>query len=57
MHRALRADLHEPLALLLDSQAKEDQITRTPTFFLNGRMLDQSSWTEVEPLLQKAGAR
>ncbi|WP_374405032.1 DsbA family protein [Pelagerythrobacter sp.] len=47
----------EQLAERLDSQAREDEITRTPTFFLNGRMLEESSWAEVEALLQRAGAR
>ena len=57
--RACLADFAamEALAQQLDSQAKEAQITRTPTFFLNGRMLDETAWTEIEAMLQRAGAR
>ena len=47
----------EALAEKLDAQAREDEVTRTPTFFLNGRMLDESSWADIEPMLQNAGAR
>lgn len=35
----------------------DDGISKTPTFTLNGRTLDASSWTDLEPMLQRAGAR
>ncbi|KLI63478.1 thioredoxin domain-containing protein [Aurantiacibacter marinus] len=40
-----------------DTQAGELGITSTPTFILNGRQLDERSWTDLEPVLQRAGAR
>ena len=39
------------------SQAEELKVTGTPTFFLNGNRLDGISWNEIEPALQRAGAR
>ncbi len=39
------------------TQSDELGVTGTPTFFLNGRKLDGSSWSVVEPALQDAGAR
>ena len=41
----------------LGERADADSVTRTPTFFLNGRMLEASSWQQLEPILQNAGAR
>ncbi|MHA6333126.1 thioredoxin domain-containing protein [Qipengyuania sp. CAU 1752] len=39
-------------------QGEELGITGTPTFFVNGRKLQNVvSWEELEPILQKAGAR
>ncbi|MBI1403060.1 MAG: thioredoxin domain-containing protein [Porphyrobacter sp.] len=35
----------------------EDGINQTPTFVLNGNKLEASSWAELEPQLQRAGAR
>ena len=42
-----------------NSQTQSDElgVTGTPTFFLNGNMLEASGWTEVEAALQRAGAR
>ncbi len=40
-----------------DEQSEELNITSTPTFILNGRQLDEKSWRELEPVLQRAGAR
>lgn len=40
-----------------DEVAQADNITGTPTFFLNGNRLDANQWPGVEPALQKAGAR
>ncbi|KLE35056.1 thioredoxin domain-containing protein [Aurantiacibacter luteus] len=37
--------------------AEADNVNRTPTFFLNGRQIDESSWAGVEAALQRAGAR
>ena len=39
------------------TQSEELDVTGTPTFFLNGRKLDSTSWAEVEAALQTAGAR
>ncbi|MGB3379754.1 thioredoxin domain-containing protein [Allopontixanthobacter sediminis] len=40
-----------------EDQSTEFNVTGTPTFFLNGSRVDGTSWTVVEPLLQRAGAR
>ncbi|QYU69743.1 DsbA family protein [Leptolyngbya sp. 15MV] len=40
-----------------DAQSKELGISSTPTFILNGRVLDERSWPELEAALQRAGAR
>jgi len=40
-----------------DQQANELGITSTPTFLLNGQQLDVRSWADLEPVLQRAGAR
>jgi protein-disulfide isomerase len=45
------------LAAQTEQWSKEYEITGTPTFFLNGNKLAVGSWEELEPLLQKAGAR
>lgn len=34
-----------------------DGISGTPTFVLNGSKLDAGAWSQLEPLLQRAGAR
>jgi len=39
------------------SQADELNVTGTPTFFLNGRRVEGIGWNEIEPALQRAGAR
>lgn len=41
----------------LQEQTTADNVQSTPTFFLNGRQLDERSWTEIEAILQRAGAR
>ncbi|WP_086609009.1 thioredoxin domain-containing protein [Erythrobacter donghaensis] len=46
----------ERLAKLSEGYAG-DGINQTPTFLLNGRKLDGGAWSQVEPLLQRAGAR
>ena len=40
-----------------DKATKDFNITGTPTFVLNGRNLEVSTWEALEPVLQKAGAR
>jgi protein-disulfide isomerase len=41
-----------------DAQAFSDQgVDSTPTLMINGAKTDANSWAELEPLLQKAGAR
>jgi protein-disulfide isomerase len=45
------------LAAQTEQWSKEYEITGTPTFFLNGSKTGVGSWEELEPLLQKAGAR
>ena len=39
------------------AQATELDIQGTPSFFLNGRKLDVTTWAALEPVLQQAGAR
>jgi protein-disulfide isomerase len=39
------------------AQAEELGILATPTFILNGRKLDVNQWRDLEPILQRAGAR
>ncbi|MBX7527278.1 thioredoxin domain-containing protein [Qipengyuania vesicularis] len=38
-------------------EAAAENVTGTPTFFLNGRRLDANQWQGIEPILQRAGAR
>ncbi|QCI94655.1 thioredoxin domain-containing protein [Novosphingobium sp. EMRT-2] len=45
------------LANRTDKATKDFNVTGTPTFVLNGKNLEVASWQELEPLLQKAGAR
>jgi len=47
----------QKLADETSTQAKEFDITGTPTFFLNGVKIDGSNWASVEAALQRAGAR
>lgn len=58
--RACLADVPslEKLAAATDRYAKQDQVNGTPTFVLNGNKLDGvNSWSGLEPVLQRAGAR
>lgn len=58
--RACLADVPsmEALAAATDRYSREDEVTGTPTFTLNGRKLDGvSGWAQLEPVLQRAGAR
>ena len=47
----------EKIAGATQSFAQADEVTGTPTFFLNGRRLDGNTWPAVEAVLQSAGAR
>jgi protein-disulfide isomerase len=47
----------QALAERMQTQSEKDEVTGTPTFFLNGARLDAISWADVEPALQRAGAR
>ena len=48
----------EAIASRSQTQSEELDVTGTPTFFLNGRKLDDVvGWSELEPILQNAGAR
>lgn len=48
----------EAIASRSQTQSEELDVTGTPTFFLNGRKLnDVIGWSELEPILQNAGAR
>ncbi len=40
-----------------DAQSEEFEVTGTPTFFVNGSRVDGISWDDLEPVLQRAGAR
>lgn len=39
------------------AQAEEFGVTGTPTFFVNGARVDGIGWADLEPVLQRAGAR
>lgn len=47
----------EGIANASAEQADELNVQATPTFFLNGRQVEARSWGEIEPMLQRAGAR
>ncbi len=47
----------EALVQQVSAQTDEDGVTGTPTFFLNGNRIDGITWSDVEPALQRAGAR
>jgi len=57
--RACLADAKaiEAIANASNTQSEELKITGTPAFFLNGKKLDVTQWAELEPQLQRAGAR
>ncbi|MBV7266630.1 thioredoxin domain-containing protein [Erythrobacter ani] len=38
-------------------QANELNVSGTPTFFLNGNRIEGITWNDIEPALQRAGAR
>lgn len=45
------------LAEYSQSYGTQDQVNSTPTFFLNGNQMEDTSWTAIEAALQRAGAR
>lgn len=50
----------DALAQKLQTQATEDAVNSTPTFFINGNLVELSpgeTWPQVEAALQNAGAR
>ncbi|MEM9501450.1 MAG: thioredoxin domain-containing protein [Pseudomonadota bacterium] len=47
----------EKIADASNEQAEELGISATPTFLLNGQKLDVNQWGQLEPVLQRAGAR
>jgi protein-disulfide isomerase len=57
--RACLADTKviESIANASAKQSEELKINATPTFILNGNKLDVTQWPQLEPLLQRAGAR
>jgi protein-disulfide isomerase len=40
-----------------DKDSTEKELSGTPTFFLNGKRVEVTTWDAVEPILQNAGAR
>ncbi|MFN4039749.1 MAG: thioredoxin domain-containing protein [Erythrobacter sp.] len=47
----------EAIANASNKQSEELGIQATPTFLLNGKKIDANQWPQLEPLLQRAGAR
>ncbi|MBO9516579.1 MAG: thioredoxin domain-containing protein [Porphyrobacter sp.] len=47
----------QTLAEASQKQADELQISGTPTFFLNGKLIEGTTWEAIQPALQTAGAR
>lgn len=47
----------EQIANNSTEQGQELGITATPTFLLNGNKVDAIAWADLEPILQRAGAR
>lgn len=47
----------ESAAAFTQRYADEFNVSGTPTFELNGSRIDANSWSAVEPILQRAGAR
>jgi protein-disulfide isomerase len=57
--RACLADAKaiQAIADASNKQSEELKINATPTFLLNDRKLEVTAWNQLEPLLQRAGAR
>lgn len=52
-----QADRATALAQAAQSQAEEHGLTGTPSFLVNGRNVNVSTWEQLEPILQRMGAR
>ena len=50
-------DAYETIANNSTTQSEEFEVTGTPTFFLNGKRVEGNVWAQIEPVLQRAGAR
>lgn len=48
---------YERIAENSTRQSQELEITGTPTFLVNGRKVETNGWAQLEPILQRAGAR
>ena len=46
----------EAIARTTETAMREEEVSGTPSFFLNGRRLDAASWPQVEQALKAAGA-
>ena len=57
--RACLADTKavQAIADASNQQSEDLDVNATPTFILNDKKLDVTQWTQLEPLLQRAGAR
>jgi protein-disulfide isomerase len=53
------ADTKKAQEIVTNSQTQSDElgVTGTPTFFLNGKLVEGTRWIDIEPALQAAGAR
>ncbi len=47
----------EAMVKQVEANNAKDKVTGTPTFFLNGKKIEGTTWQVVEPALQRAGAR
>jgi protein-disulfide isomerase len=47
----------ETMIEMASEKAEEVGVTGTPTFTLNGQKVDALQWNDLEPILQRAGAR
>lgn len=52
-----KTDTATKIAANSESQSQELNVTGTPTFFINGANVGTQTWTTLEPMLQRAGAR
>ena len=50
-------DQAQQIATASQTQSDELQLSGTPSFFLNGEPIRETSWEALEPILQQAGAR
>jgi len=47
----------EAIVKQVEANNEKDKVAGTPTFFLNGKRLEGTAWSVIEPQLQRAGAR